>query len=205
MTTVFCIGRNYEDHAKELGNVALSVSDNPLVFLKSENSIRGLNPSPMAFAHEVFHHEVELVFRVGKQINLNSQGPLVAYLDGLTLVLDLTRREEQNKLKAKGHPWTTAKSFLGSAVVAEWIPLTRDMDLESFEFSLLVNGEVRQHGHSKNMTFSLEHILRYLSNWNELQKGDLIFTGTPAGVGPIKVGDEFNLDLKDLGNWRGKL
>lgn len=205
MTTVYCIGRNYQEHAKELGNAPLAVSENPLVFLKSESSLRGLNPSPMAFADEVFHHEVELVFRVGTKIDSNKQGPLVSFLDGVTLGLDLTRRDEQSLLKAKGHPWTTAKSFLGSAVLAEWLPITPDMNLESLEFSLIVNNEIRQHGQSKDMTFTVEHILRYLSRWNRLQKGDLIFTGTPAGVGPIKVGDRFNLELHGRESWNGVL
>lgn len=192
--TIYCIGRNYAAHAKELGN---EVQGEPVVFLKTESTKRGLESSPMAFAHETFHHEAELVLRIGRPIAL-AQKASWNDVDSVTLGLDLTRREVQNELKKKGLPWTLAKSFKGAAVVGPWVERKKFPDLNRIQFSLSINGVIRQKGDTSLMLFQVPSILTFLASFNELQIGDLVFTGTPEGVGPIKVGDTFDLTFEDL-------
>lgn len=193
--TIYCIGRNYAAHAKELGN---EVQGEPVVFLKAENTKRGLESSPLAFATETFHHEVELVLRIGRQVSLGQKASWND-VDSMTLGLDLTRRGAQDELKKKGLPWTLAKSFKGSAIVGPWVERKKFPDLNHIQFSLSVNGVVRQKGDTSLMLFPVPHLLTFLASFNELQIGDLVFTGTPEGVGPIKVGDAFDLTFENLG------
>jgi acylpyruvate hydrolase len=192
--TIYGIGRNYADHAAELGNV---VPKAPIVFLKAASSIRGLEPSPMAFAHETFHHEVEVVVRVAQLLAMGSRVDQRA-ISHLALGLDLTRREAQSELKASGLPWTVAKSFKGATVLGPWID-AKAVNLESLSFDLSVNGELRQSGNTSLMLHSVETLLNYLLSFNDLYPGDLIFTGTPQGVGPIRVGDRFEMRIASLG------
>lgn len=193
--TIYCIGRNYAAHAKELGN---EIHGEPVVFLKAENAKRGLESSPMAFANETFHFEAELVLRIGRQISLGQKAGWND-VDSVTLGLDLTRRGVQEELKKKGLPWTLAKSFKGSAILGTWVERKRFQDLSRIQFSLDVNGELRQKGDTSMMLFPVPQLLTFLASFNELQIGDLVFTGTPEGVGPIKAGDSFDLTFIDQG------
>lgn len=187
---IYCIGRNYVEHAHELGN---AVPPQPIVFLKSGACLRGLEASPMAFAGESYHHEIELVVEVGAHVTMGSG---FAPVSRIALGLDLTRRQVQADLKTQGLPWTLAKSFKGSAVLAPLI--TADgIDLTALSFELLVNGVSKQRGDTSLMLFPVAQIIRYLLSFNDLKKGDLIFTGTPAGVGPIRVGDHFEMRFLD--------
>lgn len=200
---IYCIGRNYADHAKELQN-PVPVGE-PVVFLKTSSSLRPLDAGPLAFSGDTFHHEAELVLRIGQHVTL---GHKVGWevVEAVALGLDLTRREIQTQLKTKGLPWTTAKSFAGSALVG---PFIRTTDLEGrtdFEFSLTVNDKLTQSGDTKHMLFNVPTILTWLASFNVLLPGDLIFTGTPAGVGPIHKGDRFTLELKTPHHtWHGVL
>jgi len=201
--TVYCIGRNYAEHAAELQN---PIPDSPVVFLKSAAALRHLSPqpsagehfvsAPMAFATEIFHHEAELVLLLGQAVELGEQGRW-SDIVGLTLGIDLTRREVQTQLKAKGLPWTTAKSFAGSGILADFQPIAAVANLESIKFTLTVNGELRQTGDSRNMLFPVPTLLTYLASLHALQPGDLVYTGTPKGVGPIRLGDKLVLQLSD--------
>lgn len=186
--TVYCIGRNVFAHALELGNEPPS---EPLIFLKSAAALRGLH-GPIGFPDETFHHEVEVVLVLGSAVE-HGADPGWSCVRGLALGLDLTRREVQNQLKSKGLPWTTAKSFLGSAVVGPVVPLEQFSDPGRVRFSLQVNGELRQHGDLGELTFDVPDLLRRLAALHPLQAGDLVFTGTPAGVGPIARGDRFTM------------
>lgn len=200
---IYCIGRNYEEHAKELKN-PVPVGE-PVVFLKTSSSLRALQGGSLAFSDDTFHHEAELVLRVGQHIPM---GHKVGWevVDAITLGLDLTRRDIQTGLKAKGLPWTTAKSFVGSAVVAPFIRMSEIGSQTDFEFSLAINNELKQSGHTKQMIFDVPTILTFLASFNALLPGDLIFTGTPAGVGPIRKGDQFTLELKTPRHvWHGVL
>lgn len=201
--TVYNIGRNYAAHAAELGN---AVPEDPVVFLKARTAVRGLSGGPLAF-DESFHHEVELVLLVGAAVPLGAS-PGWEAVRAVALGLDLTRREVQNRCKEKGLPWVPAKSFAGSAVVGPFLPLSAVGDPERVAFSLAVNGEVRQRGKLEQMIFPVARILAHLASLAPLEPGDLVFTGTPSGVGPIRRGDAFTTVLESPGGswtWNGEL
>ena len=193
--SIYCIGRNYQDHAKELNN---EIPTKPVVFLKSAASLRGLEPSPMAFADERFHHEIELVLKIGKNIRLGETINVEEAVSHLALGLDLTRREIQTELKSKGLPWTLAKSFAGSAVIGSLVKFDAKIKFSDIDFSLTVNDVLKQEGHTRDMMFDVSYLLDYLASFQELNEGDLIFTGTPKGVGPIEVGDTFVFESRAL-------
>jgi 2-keto-4-pentenoate hydratase/2-oxohepta-3-ene-1,7-dioic acid hydratase in catechol pathway len=190
---IYCIGRNYAEHAAELNN---PLPDEPVVFLKSGASLRGLEESGViAFPEETFHHEAELVLYIGKRIEEANDCNWSA-VSHLALGLDLTRRDVQNELKQKGLPWTRAKSFRGSAVVSAFIAKD-ELDYQAnIEFDLKINGEMRQSGQTKMMLFNIEAMLSTLLKLHPLEKGDLVFTGTPKGVGPVRRGDKIELTFK---------
>lgn len=194
MGNIYCIGRNYVKHAKELGN---EVPHTPLVFLKSPSTQRSFSPIEMPFSNETFHFEGELVLRVFRDHILNEKFAKDS-IDALAFGIDLTRREEQNKLKEKGHPWTTSKSFLGSAVVGNFYPWKRFKELSSIEYHFFLNEELKQVGNTQDMIFNFESIINYLNSFSPLKKGDLIFTGTPEGVGEIRKGDTFTFKIEQL-------
>jgi 2-keto-4-pentenoate hydratase/2-oxohepta-3-ene-1,7-dioic acid hydratase in catechol pathway len=189
-----CIGRNYAAHAAELGN---AVEDEPVLFLKPETAL--LPPGHDFYLPEwtqEVHYECEIIFRLGKEGKYVD--PLFAptYLDGIGLGIDFTARDLQNQLKAKGLPWDKAKGFNGSAVVSAFAPMTNFTNLRDIHFELRVNGELRQKGHSANMIHPVEKQLAYASRFFQLKKGDIFFTGTPEGVGPVKPGDQLEAFLQ---------
>ena len=189
---IYCIGRNYVEHAKELGN---EVPTTPLVFLSTESSLRGFESTQMAFAEEEFAYEAEIILKIEKDHKLNEKYTKDS-VESIALGLDITRRGEQSVLKDKGYPWTSAKSFLGSKLVGKFIS---HFDLSKpIEFQFLLNDELKQVGKTELMIFSFEEIINFLNSFSPLKKGDLIYTGTPVGVGPIKVGDKFDLIISDL-------
>lgn len=206
---IYCIGRNYAKHAAELGNKVL---EKPLVFLKATSALRGLSDMGLlAFPNETFHFECELVLLLGSGIEAGK--PIkFGHIEALGLGIDLTRRDEQNRLKKEGHPWTTAKSFVGSAVLGDMIVAESAIDAEglkalNFDFSL--NGVEKQRGFIKDMITAPLALLNYVHEFSALQAGDLLFTGTPEGVGPIVKGDRFTMTLRQhdsiLGTWQGAL
>lgn len=190
--TVWCVGRNYVKHAAELGN---DVPEEPLIFLKAATAVRPLTApgSPFAHADEELHHEAELVLLIGEHIPLggpSTRAQLRAAVHGVALGLDITRRTHQTELKQRGLPWHSSKSFAGAAPVSEFV---REFELGAIEYSLAVNGERRQYARAEDMIFEPLQLLRHLSLSHELLPGDLVFTGTPEGVGPIRRGDRFEL------------
>ncbi len=196
---IYCIGRNFGAHARELGN---AVPASPVVFLKSPSAIRGPGETgKIAYPDETFHHEVELVLHIGSSPAAGEKN-LIRRVDQIALGLDLTRREVQNRLKKEGLPWTEAKSFKGAAVLSSFIPVNHQGNpaeilarLEASDFTLWVNGDKRQHGSPREMTFNLESLLATINDSHGLFPGDIIYTGTPEGVGPLRVGDGFRLEL----------
>lgn len=185
---IICIGRNYADHAKEMNSKVPSV---PMFFMKPDVSI--LRPgTPFfypSFSNDI-HYECELVIkidRVGKNI---AEKFAHKYYSEIGLGIDFTARDLQKKCKENGHPWEIAKSFEGSAPLSkEFIPREL-LSLENIDFSLTKNDELVQEGKSSDMIFTPDQLISYVSKFMTLKKGDLIYTGTPAGVGPIKIGDE---------------
>lgn len=192
--SIYCIGRNYKLHAEELGN---RVMEKPIVFLKSLTSLRTFKCSEIAFSDETFHYEGEIVLMIGKDHNLNE---LISKesLSHIAVGIDLTRRLEQAELKAKGLPWTTSKSFLGSSLVGEFHSVEKFRDLSFLEFEFYLNNDLKQKGNSKDMIFSFEYIINYLNSFSPLKKGDIVFTGTPHGVGEISKGDHFKFIIPEI-------
>ena len=185
---IICIGRNYRDHAKELGN---AIPDEPVFFLKPTTAC--LYPGQLIRLKPQLgeiHHELELVVMVDSYASNVPKAMALGLIASFTLGLDLTARDVQNELKAKGLPWEKAKAFDGSAVLGEVeLPMTAGTNLQGFDIQLKRNGAVVQHGNTSEMLFSVSDIISHVSNYITLEPGDLIFTGTPAGVGPITHGD----------------
>ncbi|HCT23229.1 MAG: fumarylacetoacetate hydrolase family protein [Chitinophagaceae bacterium] len=184
---IFCVGRNYIDHAKELGN---AVPEEPVIFMKPKSAL--LQPhAPFyypEFSNEL-HYELELVLRISKNGKYIPEKQAIKYVDAITVGIDFTARDVQAELKKKGLPWEKAKAWDNSAVIGNWYPLPQDLGKEELLFSMKKNNEVVQSGNSKDMIFSFAHIIAHVSQYFSLNIGDLIYTGTPAGVGEVVVGD----------------
>ena len=193
INTVFCIGRNYVKHIEELGNLR---EDTPVVFLKPVSSVI-LEETPIelpAFSSNV-HHEAELVVLLrsgGKNI---PRSEALEHVHAYGIGLDLTARDVQDVLKSKGLPWAIAKGFDCSACVSSFQDAATIGDPQQLHFTLHVNGEQRQKGDTALMIFPVAHLISYLSSIFTLHAGDIIFTGTPEGVGPITAGDVLSMDL----------
>ena len=186
---IFCIGRNYAAHAAELGN---EPPGQPMVFMKPPTAILP-NNKPFYYPEysQDIHYECELVIKIAKNGRHVQPEFAMDYVAGVGLGLDLTARDLQNELKAKGHPWEIAKGFDNSAPLgADFYPPEAFADLNDVAFRLEKNGETVQRGRSSHMIFNLTRLIGHVSVYFRLQKGDLIYTGTPEGVGPISVGDE---------------
>lgn len=182
---IFCVGRNYVQHAKELGN---NVPDEPVIFLKPKSALLTSN-SPFfypRFCNEL-HYEVELVLQVCKNGKYILPKQAHKYYNQITVGIDFTARDIQTQLKEKGLPWEKAKAFDSSAVVGKFVPL--EQAKKPYPFSLNLNGSKVQQGTINEMIFSFDTIVAHLSEYFSLNIGDLIFTGTPAGVGEVVVGD----------------
>jgi len=187
--SIFCIGRNYVAHAHELGN---EVPTSPVIFMKPSTAVlaEGKNFTIPSFTNDL-HYEGELVLRVSKE-GKNLKAPNVLdYCDAITVGIDFTARDLQNKLKEKGLPWEKAKAFDDAAILGKWTPLTAAILASPIHFSLHKNGSMVQDGDSSLMIFPLATILESLTEYFTIYPGDLIYTGTPVGVGPTNKGDVF--------------
>ena len=185
---LICIGRNYGDHARELGN---EVPDEPVVFLKPATALlpEGADFTFPSFTDEV-HYELELVVRISVAAKDVSQHAAAQYYDAVSLGVDFTARAVQASLKAGGLPWEKAKAFDGSAAVGAFVPVGEVGDLDALTFTLDVGGEERQRGETSHMLFPVDRLVAEASRYFTLAAGDLLYTGTPAGVGPVHRGDE---------------
>jgi 2-keto-4-pentenoate hydratase/2-oxohepta-3-ene-1,7-dioic acid hydratase in catechol pathway len=204
--SIYGIGRNYLKHIEELGN---QKPQEPVIFLKSQASLRpfgeaesskrpsGLN-DPVLY-EEGMHYEAEITVLIGRKVPLGSRACLED-IEAIGLGLDLTRRKIQDHLKSQGLPWARAKSFAGSAMVTPLCPLMAGIDLTQLQFQFAKNGEIKQQGHSHLMIFPILDLLNTLTGFTTLLPGDLIFTGTPEGVGPIKSKD--SVTLKWISPWQ---
>ncbi len=185
---IFCIGRNYGAHARELGN---PLPDEPVVFMKPHTAL--LRPGrpfyPPAWSTRM-HYEGEIVVRIGRNGKYVEPRFARRYVDALTIGIDFTERDWQDKLKSKGHPWELAKAFDHSAAIGEWVD-ARGFDLSNLQLEFEQNGKVVQKAVSSDMIFPIEEVIAWISRFITLQKGDLLFTGTPEGVGEVHPGDYF--------------
>ena len=196
---IICIGRNYADHARELGNQAPA---EPVVFLKPQSAILS-HKHPFyipEWTHDV-HHEIELVVKINRLGKTISESHASRYYDEVGLGIDFTARDIQTQLKAKGHPWERAKAFDGSAVVGQFMKLTDlGKEVQDLQFQLTNRGQVVQEGHTKDMLFSVDRLISEVSKFMTLKVGDLLFTGTPAGVAAVRPQDRLvgTLEGNDL-------
>jgi 2-keto-4-pentenoate hydratase/2-oxohepta-3-ene-1,7-dioic acid hydratase in catechol pathway len=191
---IICIGRNYAEHAKELGN---EVPDEPVIFMKPKSALLQTN-NPFyypEFTNEL-HYECELVLRISKNGKYIQERHAANYYNAITVGIDFTARDIQQKCKEKGLPWEKAKAFDNSAAIGKWIDISPDLNKKNINFSFNKNGETVQKGNSRDMIFNFDSIISHISNYFSLNIGDLVFTGTPAGVGECMVGDKLEAFLE---------
>ena len=190
---IWAVGRNYADHAKELGNAPSSASGDPMIFLKGGGTIVPIGEKIHLpkWSNDI-HHECEIALRFGQDLQFSD----------VTIALDLTARDAQNKLKAAGHPWTLAKSFRDSCPLGEPQPISKIpggiAGLSDIRFHLLVNGEVRQKGSPREMIHSAHRLREYVCERFPVQPGDWLLTGTPAGVAQLQSGDKLEAVIEGL-------
>jgi 2-keto-4-pentenoate hydratase/2-oxohepta-3-ene-1,7-dioic acid hydratase in catechol pathway len=185
---IICIGRNYVLHAQELNN---PIPEIPVWFMKPETAII-TKDRPFFYPEfsQDIHFETELVFRISKVGKYIEERFADTYYDAIGIGFDLTARDLQQEFKVKGLPWEPAKAFDGSAPISDFIPIEEFSDIQNITFSMKKNGVVMQTGKSSEMLFNIHRVISYVSQFVTLKIGDLIFTGTPAGVGSIEVGDK---------------
>jgi 2-keto-4-pentenoate hydratase/2-oxohepta-3-ene-1,7-dioic acid hydratase in catechol pathway len=192
---IICVGLNYRSHAAEMNK---AVPSEPLIFLKPDSALLKKNkPFFLPDFSDDLHFEAEVVLRIsklGKGISSRFAG---RYFDAITIGIDFTARDLQRKFSEAGHPWELSKTFDGSAPIGNFIPKEKISDLNNINFRLEVNGVERQNGNTSDLIFSFNEIISYVSRYYTLKTGDLIFTGTPPGVGPVQKGDK-------LTAWLGK-
>jgi 2-keto-4-pentenoate hydratase/2-oxohepta-3-ene-1,7-dioic acid hydratase in catechol pathway len=185
---IICIGRNYAAHIEELKN---EKPGQPVVFLKPDTAlIKGGAPFFYPDFSTNIHHEIELVLKISKEGKYIQPQFAHRYFEEIGLGIDFTARDLQDQCKAKGLPWEIAKAFNGSAPIGEFKSVAELGDLKNIDFQLEINGELKQKGNTSLMLFDFATIISYVSQFFTLKKGDLIYTGTPAGVGPVQIGDQ---------------
>lgn len=192
---IIAIGRNYIDHAKELNN---PVPEKPVFFMKPESAlIRNNKPFFYPDFSENIHYETEIVIRINRLGKHIAEKYAHRYYDEIGVGIDFTARDLQKKAKEKGLPWEIAKAFDGSAPLSEFVPVSKFNNISDLNFSLKINDQMAQQGNTKDMIFSFDQIIAYVSQFLTLKIGDLIFTGTPAGVGPVNINDHLEAFIED--------
>lgn len=191
---IICIGRNYVEHIEELGNER---PDHPIIFMKPDTALLK-NNDPFFYPDfsKDIHHEVEVLIKIKKEGKSIEKEFAHQYYDEIGLGVDFTARDWQSKVKEKGHPWEIAKAFNGSAPISKFIS-KGDRDMADINFKLEINGEERQNGNTSLMLWPIDEIVAYVSKFILLKTGDIIFTGTPKGVGSVKIGDRLVGFLED--------
>jgi 2-keto-4-pentenoate hydratase/2-oxohepta-3-ene-1,7-dioic acid hydratase in catechol pathway len=203
--SIYCLGRNYAEHTKEMKG---DLNDKPIIFIKPATAlpvgVDHKNGIELPYYSNNVHHEVELVIAVSKGgYQIEAQNAF-DYIDGLGIGLDLTLRDIQDIAKQKSHPWAIAKGFKNSAPISKFLKLNQgkienyDFGLDNLTFTLKINTNLRQIGHSKDMILDVAQIVEYISSIFELQEGDLIFTGTPKGVDQVASGDSATCEIDNL-------
>lgn len=190
---IVCVGRNYADHAAELNN---PIPKSPLLFIKPGCcAVNASSSFAIPTEQGDVHHELEIALLIGQTPQTGND--VLAAIAGVGLAIDLTLRDVQQQLKSKGHPWERAKAFVGACPLTRFIAAEQVEDWQALTLSLHRNGQLQQHGCSRDMLFPIEHLLNDIHSAFGLQAGDVVLTGTPAGVGPLAVGDELLLSLND--------
>ena len=193
---IICIGRNYAEHAKEMKS---EVPTEPVFFMKPDTALLKDN-EPFYFPDFTndLHHEIEVVLKISKVGKHISETFAHKYYEELSVGIDFTARDLQAQCKAKGLPWEKAKSFDGSAPIGKFVKKSELGDLQNLQFDLSINNELRQKGNTSDLLFSFDKVIAYVSQFVTLKVGDLIFTGTPEGVGPVAIGDKLKGTLNGV-------
>lgn len=189
---IICIGRNYAAHAKELGN---DVPKEPVFFMKPETALLREGDFYIPDHSNDIHYEAELVVKISKPGKFIREHHAHKYYNELSIGIDFTARDIQQKCKEKGLPWEIAKAFDGAAPVGKFIPKTQFEDLQNIDFQLEIDGNMVQEGNTKNMLFGIDQLISYVSKYVSLKTGDLIFTGTPKGVGRVYSGNKLSASI----------
>jgi len=193
---VVCVGRNYAEHARELNN---EVPSEPLLFMKPATALVPMEePFGLPQGRGQVHYETEIAVLIGEPLSRVDEQSAQQGIAGIGVALDLTLREVQSTLKAKGHPWEKAKAFDGSCPLSTFLTPATVGDLTDVNIRLSINGEVRQEGNSRQMITPILQLISHISDWFSLQPGDVVLTGTPAGVGELKSGDRLRVEIVDL-------
>jgi acylpyruvate hydrolase len=198
---VFCIGQNYVAHIQELGN---PMPGSPVIFMRPLSSLAAVGEEIHFPRHgQLLHYEVEVVVRIGQSGRDICETEALSYVDAVTLGVDLTLRDLQVEAKQNGLPWDAAKAFDQSAPLGDFLPYDPTMmDLRNLAFRCRINGQLRQDGNTDDMLFSVERLIAELSNIWTLRPGDMIFTGTPSGVGALSTGDVIEVENDQIGCFR---
>lgn len=186
---IFAIGMNYAQHNKEMEG-ALYKPEEPVVFLKADSSLLK-DKKPFFLPEELgqVDYETELVVRICRLGKSIPQRFAYRYYDAVTCGIDFTARDLQRKCREKGLPWTLCKGFDGAAAIGEWIPIEKFRDIQAIHFHLDINGKTVQEGCTSDMLYQVDELIAYISRWFTLKTGDLLYTGTPMGVGPVHIND----------------
>ena len=197
---ILCLGQNYAKHAKEMGAAAPS---SPIIFLKPATAIIENGDAIVlpTISHDV-HHEVELTVLIGKQGKNITQSRALEYVAGYGIGLDMTMRDLQKEAKTAGNPWSIAKGFDTSAPLSPFISKDHVKSPDNLEITLSVNGKERQHSNTSNMIYKIDYIITFLSSIFTLEEGDVIYTGTPEGVGKVVEGDVIEAEIPGIGKLR---
>ena len=196
---IVCVGRNYADHAKELGNAVPTTSEPPILFIKPPSSLIGLSEG-IAWKDGLgeCHFECELSIQIGHTLKDADEEQARAAISGVTLGLDLTLRNLQSSLKDKGLPWERSKAFDGSCVLGDWLAPEAITDYKDARYTFSVDGVTKQVGETANMIFDVVGLIAHISHTFTLEKGDVVMTGTPAGVAALKSGEQLVMTLETV-------
>ena len=194
---IFAVGMNYIQHNKELDGT-LYKPEEPVIFTKADSALLK-DSKPFFLPDELgrIDYETELVVRICRLGKSIPQRFAHRYYDAVTVGIDFTARDLQNKLRAEGKPWDLCKGFDGSAAIGEWVSIEKFRDIQAIHFRLDINGNTVQEGCSSDMLFKVDEIIAYISQWFTLKTGDILYTGTPAGVGPVHIDDSLTGWLED--------
>lgn len=194
---IFAIGMNYIQHNKELDG-ALYKPEEPVIFLKADSSLL-MNRKPFFLPDHLgqVDYETEIVVRINRVGKTIAQKFAHRYYDAVTVGIDFTARDLQKKFRAEGKPWDLCKGFDGAAAIGEWIPKEEFSDVQNLNFHLDINGQAVQQGNTSDMLFKIDEIISYISQFYTLKTGDILYTGTPVGVGPVKIDDQLEGYIED--------
>lgn len=194
---IFAVGMNYIQHNKELDGT-LYKPEEPVIFTKADSALLK-DSKPFFLPDELgrIDYETELVVRICRLGKSIPQRFAHRYYDAVTVGIDFTARDLQNRLRAEGKPWDLCKGFDGSAAIGEWVSIEKFRDIQAIHFRLDINGNTVQEGCSSDMLFKVDEIIAYISQWFTLKTGDILYTGTPAGVGPVHIDDHLTGWIED--------